>query len=107
MVLTPKEDLVKRIDKEELGNYTQVIISSLSDYITKENEHFADVKQAILQFELNPKKSVEIKIAFRPVNASITNTIKQEIRTIIQKIPVPLVKEGKVEFQIYFTPKVL
>jgi len=105
MVLTPKEDLLKRIDTEELGTYTQAIITSLSNYLKTETvEEFENVKQAILQFELHPDKPLELKVAFRPATIMITASLRQKIGSIVQTIEPPKVREGKVQFQIYFTP---
>jgi hypothetical protein len=106
MVLTPKEDLVKRIDTESFATYTESIITSLSDHISIEKPGFENIKQTILQFDLNPTKPLELKIACRPATIVLSNSVKQEIGAIVKQIQSPTVT-GTIQFQIYFTPKEL
>jgi len=102
MILTPKEDLIQRTTTEQLAEYAQNFSDKIPKYLLEIKEELEGLKQVILQFDISPGKNLELKIAAKPTNISFNATLKQEIGNLVKTVPVLDVKNGVVQFQIYF-----
>jgi len=102
MVITPKEDLVKRVSTETLSEYANSFIEPISTYLKKVQPQLEGIKQVILQFDIEPGSNVSLKTAVRPSPQFLNPSIKQELGLIVKNVPVVDVKEGVVQFQLYF-----
>eukprot|EP01124_Arcella_intermedia_P027014 TRINITY_DN5201_c0_g1_i1.p1 TRINITY_DN5201_c0_g1~~TRINITY_DN5201_c0_g1_i1.p1 ORF type:complete len:465 (-),score=125.06 TRINITY_DN5201_c0_g1_i1:40-1434(-) len=101
MILTAKEDLEKRTSTEKLTDYANSISKVILEYLPNVSSELGGIKQLILQFDLEPNQKLKLKVASMPPSP-IPEPIKTHIHNSIFTIPILPIKNGPVQFQIYF-----
>jgi hypothetical protein len=98
ILITPEEELVKRVTTQSFGAYTR----SVEEYVQR---HFAarpkgDGQELLVQFEVSPEGVVEMKMISYP---GIGDEVLRDLHDHLVALPAPKVNTGPVRFQISFT----
>ena len=97
ILLTPEEELVKRLTPKSFGDYTK----SIEECVQR---HFAtlpkgDGQELLVQFDISPESVVEIKMMSHP---GFGDDVLRELHDHLVTLPLPKVNIDSVKFHISF-----